>query len=60
MYDGEMFNATMKTIGSYSIGQMELYDVGFASMFVSEARCAFSNRLLHSRMLLDPKHVRLK
>ena len=37
MYDGEMFNASVKTIGSYTIGQMELYDVGFASMFVSEA-----------------------
>ena len=37
MYDGEMFNKSMKTDGTYTVGQMELYDVGFASMFVSEA-----------------------
>jgi putative isomerase len=37
MYDGEMFKTGLKTDGTYSIGQMELYDVGFASMFVSEA-----------------------
>jgi hypothetical protein len=35
MYDGEMFKTGLKTDGTYSIGQMELYDVGFASMFVS-------------------------
>jgi hypothetical protein len=37
MYDGEFFQANIKTHGSYGIGQMTLYDVGMASMFVSEA-----------------------
>lgn len=32
-----MFQTGLKKEGTYSIGQMELYDVGFASMFVSEA-----------------------
>lgn len=36
-YDGEFFKKGLKTHGTYSIGQMELYDVGMASMFVSEA-----------------------
>lgn len=36
-YDGEMFNASMKRDGTYTVGQMELHDVGFASMFVAEA-----------------------
>jgi hypothetical protein len=37
MYDGEFFDANIKIHGSYGIGQMTLYDVGMASMFVSEA-----------------------
>jgi putative isomerase len=37
MYDGTFFKKGLKTHGTYSIGQMEMYDVGMASMFVSEA-----------------------
>jgi putative isomerase len=37
MYDGDFFNASVKPDGSGSVGQMELYDVGMASMFVAEA-----------------------
>jgi hypothetical protein len=37
MYDGEFFKPNIKMHGSYGIGQMTLYDVGMASMFVSEA-----------------------
>ena len=32
-----MFKPNIKSHGTYSIGQMTLYDVGMASMFVSEA-----------------------
>lgn len=38
MYDGSSyFNANLSAVGSLATGQMELYDVGFASMFVQEA-----------------------
>ena len=37
MYDGEFFKTNLKVDGAYSIGQMQMYDVGFASMFVQEA-----------------------
>ena len=37
MYDGEFFKPNLKSHGTYSVGQMELYDVGMASMFVQEA-----------------------
>ena len=37
MYDGVFFNKNLSAKGSLSIGQMELYDVGFSSMFVQEA-----------------------
>lgn len=37
MYDGAFFNKNLSAKGSLSIGQMELYDVGFSSMFVQEA-----------------------
>ena len=36
-YDGEFFKKGLKAHGTYSIGQMELYAVGMASLFVSEA-----------------------
>jgi len=39
MYDGEFFNRSVAADGSFAWGQMELYDVGFASMFVQEAEC---------------------
>lgn len=42
MYDGDFFKTGLYTDGSFSVGQMELYDVGFASMFVSEAECLAS------------------
>jgi len=37
MYDGAFFNRSVRGSGAFSVGQMELYDVGFASMFVQEA-----------------------
>jgi hypothetical protein len=37
MYDGAYFDNNLSSIGSLQIGQMRLYDVGFASMFVQEA-----------------------
>jgi len=37
MYDGTFFNASARVDGSTRIGVMELYDVGFASLWVAEA-----------------------
>ena len=37
MYDGSYFAANLTAEGSLTIGQMKLYDVGFASLFVQEA-----------------------
>jgi len=37
MYDGTFFNKTVIGDGAFSVGQMEMYDVGMASMFVQEA-----------------------
>jgi hypothetical protein len=37
MYDGDFFKANLTSHGSYSVGQMTMYDVGMASMFVAEA-----------------------
>lgn len=34
MYDGDFFNASMGSSGSIRVGQMVMYDVGMASMFV--------------------------
>ena len=39
MYDGTFFNDSVRSSGAFAVGQMELYDVGFASMFVQEAEC---------------------
>lgn len=36
MYDGDFFSKNVSSDGSYTVGQMQLYDVGFASMFVQE------------------------
>ena len=36
-YDGTFFKKNLKTHGTFSVGQMTMYDVGMASMFVSEA-----------------------
>ena len=37
MYDGEFFAKNLSESGTHLIGQMTLYDVGMASMFVQEA-----------------------
>ena len=37
MYDGSYFRKNLSGSGSLTVGQMALYDVGFASMFVQEA-----------------------
>eukprot|EP00966_Prymnesium_polylepis_P041456 962309-Prymnesium_polylepis.1 len=37
MYDGDFFNSSVMASGAFAVGQMQLYDVGFASMFVQEA-----------------------
>ncbi len=39
MYDGGFYNRSVASEGGYTIGQMELYDVGMASMFAHEAEC---------------------
>jgi len=36
MYDGTFFDKNVSSDGAYTVGQMQLYDVGFASMFVQE------------------------
>ena len=42
MYDGSFFDPNVSSTGSLAIGQMRLYDVGFASMFVQEAEALAS------------------
>ena len=37
MYDGTFFAANVSSDGAYAVGQMRLYDVGFASMVAMEA-----------------------
>jgi putative isomerase len=37
MYDGSFFSKNMSAQGTHLVGQMTLYDVGMASMFVQEA-----------------------
>ena len=36
-YDGTFFAANLSSNGAYAVGQMRLYDVGFASMVAMEA-----------------------
>jgi leucyl-tRNA synthetase len=43
---------TLKNLGTLRVGPM--------NTFADKVRCAFFDWILHSRMLLDPTHVRLK
>ena len=43
MYDGTFFNDSVTADGAFRVGQMELYDVGFASMFVQETDALAGN-----------------
>ena len=46
MYDGSYFRKNLSGSGSLTVGQMALYDVGFASMFVQEAEASQHSLLL--------------
>ena len=46
--DGEYFNKSVQGSGAFSVGQMELYDVGFASMFVQARLPAATSHRSHT------------
>jgi hypothetical protein len=57
-YDCGRGYSNANTDGQIKLAKSTLIgDAGIAGPFV---RCAFSDRILHSRMPLDPTHVRLK
>jgi len=56
MYDGDFFDKTVWQDGSYAVGQMQMYDVGMASMFVADAEALSQlaialNRTSEAKML---------